>query len=206
MREHLKFFTSLHPMPYHNLSIKRPTLMALSRISTRFVAAITIIPSQCQTIHFNKHLIKVCSRSSCPPPIPVPRLLYSIISLSINDTWRIFFYFSINPTGMHRHQQTFLQSLNLNTKERNPSFPEPLSPKVFFTNQEVLPKAHLWNSALLVYFWELVRNLQFLLVHLFFTQSSNICKLILLSSVDNFARLQNSSFCFRRLVLTHYYS
>ena len=68
------------------LRSKRPgRRMAGSRISTRFVAASTIIPSLTPNPSIStRSWFNVCSLSSCPPPIPVPRLLATASISSIN--------------------------------------------------------------------------------------------------------------------------
>ncbi len=59
--------------------------MARSRISTRFVAAITIMPSFTPNPSIStRSWFSVCSRSSWPPPIPVPLLLATASISSIN--------------------------------------------------------------------------------------------------------------------------
>ena len=63
--------------PTATLRSKRPgRRIAGSRISTRLVAAITIIPSFTPKPSIStRSWFRVCSLSSCPPPIPVPRCL-----------------------------------------------------------------------------------------------------------------------------------
>ena len=74
-------------LPTITLRSNRPgRRIARSRISTRFVAAITIIPSFTPNPSIStSNWFNVCSLSSCPPPIPVPRLLAtaSISSMKI---------------------------------------------------------------------------------------------------------------------------
>ena len=65
---------------------KRPgRKIAGSRISTRFVAAITIIPSLTPKPSIStSSWFSVCSRSSWPPPMPLPRRLATASISSIN--------------------------------------------------------------------------------------------------------------------------
>ena len=67
-------------------------IIAGSKISTRLVAAITIIPSLTPNPSIStRSWFKVCSRSSCPPPIPVPLLLATASISSINTIHGAFF-------------------------------------------------------------------------------------------------------------------
>ena len=78
------------------LRSKRPgRIIAGSRISTRLVAAITIIPSLTPKPSISTSIwLSVCSRSSWPPPIPVPRLLATASISSINTIHGAFFFAS----------------------------------------------------------------------------------------------------------------
>ena len=79
---------------------KRPGLkIAGSRISTRFVAAITIIPSLVPKPSISTNSwFNVCSLSSWPPPIPVPRRLATASISSINTIHGAFFLASANKS------------------------------------------------------------------------------------------------------------
>ena len=67
-------------------------MIAGSRISTRLVAAITMIPSLTPKPSISTSIwFNVCSRSSCPPPIPVPRRLATASISSINTIQGAFF-------------------------------------------------------------------------------------------------------------------
>ena len=72
--------------PTYTLRSKRPgRRSAGSRISTRFVAAITMIPSLTPKPSIStRSWFKVCSLSSCPPPMPVPRRRPTASISSIN--------------------------------------------------------------------------------------------------------------------------
>ena len=81
--------SSLPPIsgvPTATLRSKRPgRRIAGSRISTRLVAAITIMPSLTPKPSIStSNWFRVCSLSSCPPPIPVPRRLATASISSIN--------------------------------------------------------------------------------------------------------------------------
>ena len=68
-------------------------------MSTRFVAAITIIPSLTPKPSISTNIwLSVCSRSSCPPPIPVPRRLATASISSINTIHGAFFFASANKS------------------------------------------------------------------------------------------------------------
>ena len=84
--------------PTCTLRSKRPgRIIAGSRISTRFVAAITMIPSFTPKPSISTSIwFSVCSRSSCPPPIPVPRRLATASISSINTIQGAFFCASSN--------------------------------------------------------------------------------------------------------------
>ena len=84
--------------PTITLRSKRPGLkMAGSRISFRFVAAITMIPSFTPNPSIStRSWFNVCSRSSCPPPRPLPRLLATASISSINTIHGAFFFASWN--------------------------------------------------------------------------------------------------------------
>ena len=75
---------------------KRPGLkIAGSRISFRFVAAITIMPSLTPNPSIStRSWLSVCSLSSCPPPRPLPRRLATASISSINTIQGAFFFAS----------------------------------------------------------------------------------------------------------------
>ena len=75
------------------LRSKRPGLkIAGSRISTRLVAASTMIPSFAPKPSIStRSWFSVCSLSSCPPPIPVPRRLATASISSIKIIQGAFF-------------------------------------------------------------------------------------------------------------------
>ena len=71
--------------------------IAGSSISTRFVAAITIIPSLTPKPSISTSIwLRVCSRSSWPPPSPEPRLRATASISSINTIQGAFFFASAN--------------------------------------------------------------------------------------------------------------
>ena len=73
-------------VPTATLRSNRPgRRIAGSRISTRFVAAMTIMPSLTPKPSIStSNWFRVCSLSSCPPPIPVPRRLATASISSMN--------------------------------------------------------------------------------------------------------------------------
>ena len=77
---------------------KRPgRKIAGSRISTRFVAAMTMMPSFTPKPSIStSNWFRVCSRSSWPPPIPLPRRLATASISSINTMQGLFFLASAN--------------------------------------------------------------------------------------------------------------
>ena len=82
------------------LRSKRPGLkIAGSKISTRFVAAMTIIPSFTPKPSIStNNWFKVCSLSSWPPPIPAPRRLATASISSIKTIHGLFFFASANKS------------------------------------------------------------------------------------------------------------
>ena len=86
--------------PTVTLRSKRPgRRIAGSRISTRFVAAITIIPSLIPNPSISTSIwFNVCSRSSWPPPSPLPRRLATASISSINTIHGAFFFASSNKS------------------------------------------------------------------------------------------------------------
>ena len=71
--------------------------MAGSRMSTRFVAASTMMPSFTPKPSIStSSWLSVCSRSSWPPPIPVPRRLATASISSMNTIQGEFFFASSN--------------------------------------------------------------------------------------------------------------
>ncbi len=78
-------------------------------MSTRFVAAMTIIPSLTPKPSISTSIwFNVCSRSSWPPPIPVPRRLATASISSINTIHGAFFSRPRKDRvhGMRRHRRT----------------------------------------------------------------------------------------------------
>ena len=87
-------------LPTYTLRSKRPGLkIAGSRISTRLVAAITMIPSFTPNPSIStRSWFSVCSLSSCPPPIPVPLRLATASISSIKTIHGAFFFASSNKS------------------------------------------------------------------------------------------------------------
>ena len=87
-------------LPTTTFLSKRPgRMIAGSSISTRFVAAMTIMPSLTPKPSISTSIwFNVCSRSSCPPPIPVPRRLATASISSINTIQGAFFLASSNKS------------------------------------------------------------------------------------------------------------
>ena len=85
-------------LPTITLRSNRPgRRIAGSRMSTRLVAAITMIPSLTPKPSIStSNWFSVCSRSSCPPPIPVPRRLATASISSIKMIQGAFFLASSN--------------------------------------------------------------------------------------------------------------
>ena len=112
-------------------------MIAGSSISTRFVAARTIIPSFSPKPSIStSSWFSVCSLSSCPPPIPVPRLLATASISSINTIQGAFFLASSNRS-LTRLAPT---PTNISTKS-DPEIEKkgtPASPAIAFANS-VLP-------------------------------------------------------------------
>ena len=79
---------------------KRPGLLsALSNTSARLVAAITIIPfSPSNPSISTRSWLRVCSRSSFPPPTPLPRLRPTASISSIKIIQGAFFSASLNKS------------------------------------------------------------------------------------------------------------
>ena len=106
-------------------------------MSTRFVAAITIIPSLTPKPSIStRSWFNVCSRSSCPPPIPVPRRL-ATASISSIKTMHGAFFFASSKRSRTRDAPT---PTNISTKsdpemEKNGT---PASPATAFA-RSVLP-------------------------------------------------------------------
>ena len=133
--------SSLPPIsgrPTYTLRSKRPgRMIAGSKISTRFVAAMTIMPSLTPKPSISTSIwFNVCSRSSCPPPIPVPRRL-ATASISSIKTIHGAFFFASSKRSRTRDAPT---PTNISTK----SDPEmlkngtPASPAIAFASN-VLP-------------------------------------------------------------------
>ena len=87
-------------LPTITLRSNRPgRKIAGSRISTRFVAAITMMPSLTPNPSIStSNWFSVCSRSSCPPPIPVPRRLATASISSMKMIHGAFFFASSNKS------------------------------------------------------------------------------------------------------------
>ena len=87
-------------LPTTTLRSKRPgRRIAGSRMSTRFVAAMTIIPSLTPNPSIStSNWFNVCSRSSWPPPIPVPLRLATASISSIKIMQGAFFLASSNKS------------------------------------------------------------------------------------------------------------
>ena len=129
-------FTSGRPTA--TLRSKRPgRRIAGSRISTRLVAAITIMPSLTPKPSIStSNWFNVCSLSSCPPPIPVP-LRRATASISSMKTIHGAFFFASSNRSRTREAPT---PTNISTKsepemEKNGT---PASPATAFARR-VLP-------------------------------------------------------------------
>ena len=96
----ISFLPLTSGLPTITFLSKRPGLkIAGSRISTRLVAAITIIPSFTPKPSISTSIwLRVCSRSSCPPPIPVPLRLATASISSIKIIHGAFFFASANKS------------------------------------------------------------------------------------------------------------
>ena len=101
-------------LPTPILRSKRPgRKIAGSKISTRFVAAITIMPSLTPKPSIStRSWLSVCSLSSCPPPIPVPRRL-ATASISSIKTIQGAFLLALPKRSLTREAPT---PTNISTK------------------------------------------------------------------------------------------
>ena len=112
-------------------------MIAGSRISTRFVAAITITPSFTPNPSIStRSWFSVCSLSSCPPPMPVPRCLATASISSINTIQGSCFLASLNRSlTRDAPTPTYISTKSEPEIEKNGT---PASPAIAFASS-VLP-------------------------------------------------------------------